>query len=192
MTLASLSPTAWILIAVGIVLLLWIVRTWNRFVRLENRTNEAFSGMDVQLKRRADLVPNLVEVVKGYAAHESDTLEAVVRARAGAGDATTLEARATKEGALAGKMRKLFLLVEQYPELRADSNFRGLHEDLVEIEEGIQYARRYYNGAVRDLNTAVQSFPANLIAGVAGKKARAFFELDDAGDASVPPIDWDA
>ena len=168
--------------------LLWAVVTFNAFIRLGNKVNEAFSGVDVQLKRRHDLVPNLVRVVKGYAEHEKDTLEAVVEARDQAAAAEQIPDRATRETALAGSLGRLFALVEQYPDLKADKNFRQLQTDLVSVEDDLQYARRYYNGTVRDFNTRIQRIPANLLAGCIGRKERDFFQLEDDAERDAPAV----
>ncbi|MHC5010957.1 MAG: LemA family protein, partial [Planctomycetota bacterium] len=175
----------------GAVILLWLVWTFNGFVRLGNKVKEAFSGVDVQLKRRSDLVPNLVRVVKGYAAHERETLEEVVQARGAADAAEDLTDRARRENGLSRSLDKLFALVERYPELKADKNFRKLHHDLVEIEDHLQYARRYYNGTVRDYNTKTQQFPANVLAGILALKSREFFEIDSASERDAPTIHFD-
>src|SRR5262245_38955642 len=139
-------------IAVGLVLL-WAIVTFNGLVRHGNRVREAFSGVDVQLKRRHDLVPNLVTIVRAYATHERQTLEEVTQARGEAAAAASMPDRERSEAGLAASLGKLLALVEQYPNLKADGNFRKLQADLVEIEDHLQYARRYYNGTVRDLNT---------------------------------------
>lgn len=182
--------TGW-LIAAGAIVLLWVVLTFNDFVRLGNKVNEAFSGVDVQLKRRHDLVPNLVRVVKGYATHEKDTLEAVVEARNGAAAAEKIPDRAERESALAGSLGKLFALAEQYPDLKADKNFRQLQSDLVEIEDALQYARRYYNGTVRDFNTRIQRIPANILAGLFGRRERDFFQIEDDAERDAPAVSLD-
>lgn len=183
------SPAAW-LVPIGLVLFVWIVWAWNALVRAANKVQEAFSGVDVQLKRRHDLVPNLVRTVKAYAAHEQEALEAVVDARGAAERASDLGERAARETTLAASMGKLFALVEAYPELKADANFRKLHHELVEIEDALQYARRYYNGAVRDFNNRVESVPSNIVASMAGRKVEPYFQLDDAGESAVPQIDF--
>ena len=177
--------------ASGALLLAWLAWTFNRLVRLRNRTGEAFSGMDVQLKRRHDLVPNLVETVKGYARHEQQTLEEVVAARRAAEAAAALPDRAAREEALGASVRRILLLAEAYPDLKADRSFRSLQTDLAAIEEALQYARRYYNGTVRDYNTAQQRFPTLLVARLLGHRPRTFFELDDAAERSVPRLDLD-
>jgi LemA protein len=162
--------------------------TFNAFIRLRNRMREAFSGVDVQLRRRHDLVPNLVKVVQGYARHERRTLEQVVEARGAAADAGSMGDRERSENGLSRSLDRLMLLVEAYPDLQADESFRRLHHDLVEIEEHIQYARRYYNGAVRDFNNRIQQFPANLLAPMFGMRAGRFFELASAAEREVPKV----
>ena len=176
------------LIAGGALVLLWVIVTFNAFVRLGNRVREAYSGIDVQLKRRHDLVPNLVRVVKGYAQHEQETLEEVVRLRDAAASAEALPAREQTETGLARSLTRLFALVERYPDLRADKNFRKLQEDLVELEDHLQYARRYYNGAVRDHNTRIQRIPDNLLAALVGRREQPFFQLDSAAEGAVPTV----
>ena len=174
----------WPWIAAAGVLLLGAVWIFNSCVRLRNRAREAFSGVDVQLKRRHDLVPNIVKTVQAYAEHEQETLEAVVRERGRAAMAQTMPAREETETGLKRSLDRLLVLVEQYPELKADASFRRLHEDLVEIEDHLQYARRYYNGAVRDYNNRIEQFPANLVAGLWSFEPLEFFQAeDDARDA---------
>ncbi len=180
------------LLAGGGLLVVWIAWTFNRLVRHGNKVRESFSGVDVQLKRRHDLVPNLVRVVKAYASHERETLEGVIEARDAAQAANGLEDRAARESGLARSLGTLFALVEAYPELKADTNFRRLHADLVEIEDDLQYARRYYNGTVRDLNNVVESFPSNIVAGLLGRGSAEFFQLEDARERAVPAIDFAA
>jgi LemA protein len=164
------------------VVALAVISIYNGLVRLNVQVDNAWSDIDVQLKRRHDLIPNVVETVKGYAAHERQTLEAVVNARnravsvQGAGPAE----RGQAEGALTTALRGLFALAESYPQLRATENFTQLQATLGQIEDAVQNARRYYNAVVRDLNTRVQQFPSNLVAGVFGFKNREFFEIPDA------------
>ena len=194
MMLALATPTLVILVVLGVLLLLGVA-FFNRLIRLRNKVDEAFAGIDVQLKRRHDLVPNLVEVVKAYARHEQETLEEVVQARTAArttDEGGTVEERAQSENGLSRSLGKLIALVERYPELKADGNFRKLQHDLVEIENDLQYARRYYNATVRDLNTQAEQFPASLIAGLAGIEGRAFFEIDDPTTRLAPRVDLDA
>jgi LemA protein len=173
----------------AVVITLWVVWTFNRLTRLRQLTDNAWADIDVQLKRRHDLIPNVVETVKGYAAHERQTLEAVINARnravsvQGAGPAE----RGQAEGALAGALRGLFALAESYPQLRAAENFGQLQTTLAQIEEAVQNARRYYNAVVRDLNTRIQQFPSNIIAGMFGFKTREFFEVPDA-EKAVPQV----
>jgi LemA protein len=170
--------TLWIVLAVGVVLGILLVSLYNRLVKLRVTAQNAWSDIDVQLKRRADLVPNLVETVKGYAAHERETLDAVTAARtravaaSGAGPAERAEA----EAALGTALRGLTVAVEAYPELQASGGFRDLQAQLAETEDHISNSRRYYNAVVRDLNTAVQTFPSNLLAGPLGFREREFFE----------------
>jgi LemA protein len=172
-----------------VVIALAVISIYNGLVRLNVQTNNAWADIDVQLKRRSDLVPNVVETVKGYASHERQTLEAVINARnravavQGAGPAE----RAQAEGALTGALRGLFALAESYPQLRAAENFGQLQSTLSQIEEAVQNARRYYNAVVRDLNTRVQQFPSNIVAGMFGFKNREFFEIPDA-DRAVPQV----
>jgi LemA protein len=164
---------------------------FNRLVRTRQMANEAWSGIDVQLKRRSDLVPNLVDTVKGYAAHERSVLEEVtaLRGAARALPSDDVAARAQAEGALSAALGRLFALSENYPDLKASANFLGLQQQLSDLENDIQMARRYYNGAVRNLNVLVQSFPSNLIAGVFGFAQRDYFELSDATEGAVPQVD---
>jgi len=180
----------WIVIAVAAAVVVYAIVVFNRLVRTRQMANEAWSGIDVQLKRRSDLVPNLVETVKGYAAHERGVLDEVTQLRGAAravpqGD---VAARAQAEGALSGAIGKLFALSENYPDLKASANFLGLQQQLSDLENELQMARRYYNGTVRNLNVLVQSFPSNIIAGVAGFSARDFFELDDASERNAPQV----
>jgi len=159
-------------------------------VRTRQVANEAWSGIDVQLKRRSELVPNLVETVKGYAAHERGVLDEVTQLRGAAravpeGD---VAARAQAEGALSGALGRLFALSENYPDLKANANFLALQQQLSDLENELQMARRYYNGTVRNLNVLVQSFPSNLIAGALGFSVRDFFELSDAGERNAPQV----
>ena len=180
----------WIILAVVAVAVVYAIVAFNSLVRTRQIANEAWSGIDVQLKRRAELVPNLVETVKGYAGHERGVLDDVTRLR-GAARAVPEEdvaARAQAEGALSGALGRLFALSENYPDLKASANFLGLQQQLADLENELQMARRYYNGAVRNLNVLVQSFPSNLIAAAFGFSPRDFFELDDAGERNAPQV----
>jgi LemA protein len=169
-----------LLIAVGI----WV---FNRLVRNRNQVNEAWAGIDVQLQKRHELVPNLVATVKGYVAHESGVLEDVTRVRSTRGAEVPQLAR--EETALSRSLGRLFALAEDYPDLKASEGFQQLHGSLVEIEDHLQYARRYYNGAVRDNNNLVESFPSNLVARVFGFGQAEFFEIELASQRDVPDVD---
>ena len=171
-------------------LVAFAVMAYNRLVALGQRSEEAWSDVDVQLKRRTDLVPNLVESVKGYADHERGTFEDVVRARGAAVSAVTPEARGRAEGQLTDALRHLFAVAESYPDLKASENFQALQQSLGQIESDIQSARRYYNAVVRDLNTAVDSFPSNQIALFFRFVKRAYFELDRPEDRQVPRVSF--
>ena len=180
----------WIILAVVAAALAYAIVTFNRLVRARQMANEAWSGVDVQLKRRSDLVPNLVESVKGYAAHERGVLEQITQLRGAAralpGD--DVAGRAQAEGALSVALGKLLAVAENYPDLKASTNFLQLQQQLSDLENELQMARRYYNGAVRNLNVLVESFPSNLVAGVAGFAPREYFEAPD-GDRAVPQVD---
>lgn len=176
-----------VIVAVGlaIVVLVWVVVTYNRLVGLRNRLREAWSGIDVQLQRRADLVPNLVETVRGYQVHEASTLQEVTEARAAIVAAEGPRESGRADDRLEGALRSLFAVAEGYPELRASDNFLALQRELTALEEEIAFARRYHNALVEDLNTAIQRFPALLIAGPLGFEAAEFFKAD-AEDRAVP------
>jgi LemA protein len=180
--------TEWIIGAVVAVIVLFTVMTFNRLIRQRNMVREGWSGIDVQLRRRTDLVPNLVEAVKGYAAHERGLFEEVAAKRATSIAADNVGGQAAAERALQGSLGRLFAVAEKYPELKADKNFLELQQQLAEIEDQLQMARRYYNGTVRDLNIAIQSFPNNIVAGLLRFHAEPFFELDDRSQAAAPSI----
>jgi LemA protein len=179
-----------IFLAAAALLVGFAVVAYNRLVGLTQRSQEAWSDVDVQLKRRTDLVPNLVETVKGYATHERATFDAVTRARSEAATATTPESRARAENQLTQALRQLFAVAEAYPELRASENFQSLQASLGEIEESVQNARRYYNAVVRDLNTTVDSFPSNVVAGFFRFAKRGYFELERPEDRQVPRVSF--
>jgi len=170
----------WIIIAVVILLaiVLWVI--YNSLVTLRIRVDEAWSDITVQLKRRLDLIPNLIETVKGYAKHESGVFTAVTEARANALNAQGVKETAAAENQFEGALKSLFAVAEAYPDLKASQNFSELQQELVDTEDKIQASRRFYNGGVRDLNTKIQTFPSNMVAGMFGFKNREFFELDDA------------
>jgi LemA protein len=157
-------------------------------VRLRKRADSAWSDIDVQLKRRWDLVPALIETVKGYSRHEVSTLESVVSARKEAQRAESPAARGSTEATLTGAVHSIFALVEAYPDLKASESYQELHRSLVEIENNVQYARRYYNAVVRDLNTLLATFPPNVIAGLFGFREREFFELEDRSERQAPRV----
>ena len=177
-----------IIVAVAAVIGLFFWVTYNGLVRLNVRVQEAWSDITVQLKRRADLIPNLVESVKGYAAHEKQVFQDVTEARANVLNATAQGPAATAkaENQFEGALKSLFAVSEAYPELRASENFQQLQNELVDTEDKIQASRRFYNGGVRDLNTRIQQFPANLIAGMLGFKNREFFEVEDMARVEKP------
>jgi LemA protein len=179
-----------VVIAALVLIGLFLVVTYNRLVTLKQRVKEAWSDIDVQLKRRHDLIPNLVETVKGYAAHERQTLENVIRARQQAVDVRGLspEQRAQAENMLTQALRQLFALAEQYPQLRAVESFTQLQEQLAATEDKIAFARRFYNGNVRDYNTALLTFPTNLLAGTFGFSSAQYFEIQDAAERAVPQV----
>ena len=179
-----------VLLALAAAILLWAILIYNSLVRMRNMVQEAWSGIDVQLKRRTDLIPNLVSTVKGYAAHEKGTLEEVIRLRGLAQNAQGVGETAQAQGLLGAALGKLFALAESYPDLKANANFAQLQASLGEIEEQIQLARRYYNGAVRNLNIAVESFPSNLIAGRFGFEKAEFFELESPAERAVPKVEF--
>lgn len=168
----------------------WLVILYNGLVQLRESAEAAWADIDVQLKRRYDLIPNLVETVKGYAKHERETLESVIEARNRAMSAQGPAAKAEAEGQLAGALKSLFALSEAYPQLQAASGFRDLQDSLSEVETKLSQARRYYNAVVRDLNTRVQSFPTVFIARSFGFQQREFFEIDES-ERAVPKVSFD-
>ncbi len=171
----------------GSVLLIAAIWIYNRLVRNRNLVSEAWAGIDVQLQKRFELVPNLVQTVKGYTAHEAGVFEEVAGIRSSS--ETRVKVRAEHESTLSRSLGRLFLLAEDYPDLKASEGFQQLHSSLVEIEDHIQFARRYYNGAVRNNNNMVESFPANILAGIFGFVLAEFFEIELASHRSVPDVD---
>lgn len=180
-----MTPTYIILIILAVIVL-WAIVAYNGFITLVNRTKEAWADIDVQLKRRYDLIPNLIETVKGYAAHESSVFENVTKARAQAMQAGTPAEHAASEDMLTGALKSLFAVSEAYPDLKANQNFLSLQAELSDTENKIQAARRFYNGNVRDLNTAIESFPGNIIAKMFSFAKQEFFELDS--EAAREPV----
>lgn len=176
----------WIILIVVVAVVLWAIAVFNGLVVLKNRAKEAWADIDVQLKRRYDLIPNLVETVKGYATHERQLFEKVTQARASAMGATGLKDKAEAENALSGTLKSLFAVAENYPDLKASTNFLELQRELTDTEDKIQAARRFYNTNVRDLNIKIEVFPANLIAGPLGFKAMELFQT--ANEAEREPV----
>ncbi|TNE57756.1 MAG: LemA family protein [Alphaproteobacteria bacterium] len=175
------------LVIVGLIAL-WVVSTYNALVKNRNLVKEGWSGIETQLKRRANLIPNLVETVKGYATHEKATLEEVTAMRTRAMGSESIAERSVAEGALTQALGRLFAVAEAYPDLKANENFQSLQQDLSEIEDQIQMARRYYNATVRDNNVKIESFPSNLIAKQFKFAAADYFEIEDDGDRAVPEV----
>ncbi len=165
------------ILAVVVLLVLWLIVIYNRLITFRNRTKEAWADIDVQLKRRYDLIPNLVETVKGYATHERELFEKVTQARAAAMGARTVKERGEAENALTSALKTLFAVSENYPQLRAAENFLELQRELTDTEDKIQAARRFYNGNVRDFNTMIESFPSNTVAAIFQFKQAEFFEI---------------
>ena len=178
------------LIVIGVVVLLVIfgVAQYNRLIRLNITVDEAFAQIEVQLKRRADLIPNLVETVKGYATHEQSTFDAVVAARAKSTSASTVADVAAADGALTNALRGLLAVAEAYPDLKASANFLSLQEELSTTENKVSFARQFYNDTVRSLNTAVKTVPTNFFAGFAKISAREFYEVENPADRNVPNV----
>ena len=174
-----MGTAGWIVLGIIVLVGLWLVMTYNGLVSLRQRCRQAFSDIDVQLKQRHDLIPNLVETVKGYAAHEKGTLEAVIKARNAAVTAQGPAAQAAAEGMLQGALRQIFALAEAYPDLKANQNFQQLQAELTDIENKLAAARRFFNNAVQEYNTGIQNFPAVLIAGMFGFREHAFFDLGE-------------
>jgi LemA protein len=172
-----MSTTTWIVLGVIALLVIWVIILYNGLVAMRQRVNQAFADVDVQLKQRHDLVPNLVETVKGYASHERGTLEAVVQARNAAMTAQGPAQMAQAENMLSGALRQLFALSEAYPDLKANQNFQQLQTELADLENKIAAARRFFNNAVQEYNTGIQQFPAVLLAGPTGFTQKEFFDL---------------
>jgi len=184
-----MSTTTIILIVLAVIVL-WVIASFNRLISLTNRAKEAWSDIQVQLKRRYDLIPNLVETVKGYATHESAAFENVTKARAAAMGATSATESAQAENMLSSTLKSLFAVSEAYPELKANENFLQLQKELGDTEDKIQASRRFYNNTVMTLNTALQSFPANLVASSFGFKQMDLFELANATEAEPVKVQF--
>lgn len=180
--------TSYIIIAVVAVLVLWLIGAFNSLVRARNRVKEAWSDINVQLRRRHDLIPNLVETVKGYATHEQGVLESVIKARTQAVTAGSMEQKEQAENMLTGALKNLFALSEAYPTLRANENFAKLQDELSDTENKVQAARRFYNSNVMDYNTKIEQFPTNTIAGMFNFKQEELFQLDSPAEAKLPEV----
>ncbi len=179
------------IVVLGILLALFAIGIYNRLVRIRQHMRDSWSGVDVELKRRYDLIPNLVETVKGYASHESETLEKVIQARnVAAANHGTPESQAKDESMLVGALRQLAVVVEQYPDLKANTNFQALQGELTETEDRIASARRLYNGNVREMNTAVEVFPSSIVAGMFGFQRAEYFEIEDAAMREAPKVSF--
>lgn len=178
-----------IILIIAALIVLWVIFAYNGFVRLINRAKEAWADIDVQLKRRYDLIPNLVNTVKAYATHEAKVLEEVTRARNAAMNAGTLADRGQAENMLTGALKSLFAVSEAYPDLKANQNFAKLQDELADTENKIQAARRFYNTNVRDLNIKMDSFPSNIIAGMFNFSKMEFFELAEGDTAARNPVE---
>ncbi|MFQ5785591.1 MAG: LemA family protein [Alphaproteobacteria bacterium] len=177
-----------ILLALAGLLLVWGIAIFNRLVRQKNLVKEGWSGIDVQLKRRANLIPNLIETVKGYIGHERTLLEEVTALRSRSMAAASPGERGPLEGALTGLLGRLFAVAEAYPELKADRTFLELQSEIAETEDQVQLARRYYNGATRDFNITIESFPSNVVAGLFHFTQAEYFEIGEAADRAVPKV----
>lgn len=175
-----------ILIGVAVLVFIWLIAVYNSLIKLRNRTDEAWSDIDVQLKRRYNLIPNLVESVKGYAKHERELFEKVTKARTAAMGAQTVEEHGKAENMLSGALKSLFAVAESYPDLKANQNFLELQRELSDTENKIQAARRFYNGNVRDFNIKIEVFPNNLIAGMLNFTKKEFFEVEE--EAAREPV----
>ncbi|MFH1366943.1 MAG: LemA family protein [Patescibacteria group bacterium] len=180
----------YVLVGIIVVLIFWLIGVYNALIRLKNQTDEAWSDIDVQLKRRYDLIPNLIETVKGYATHEREVFENVTKARAQAMGAQNPEEKGKAENMLTGALKSLFAVAENYPQLRASENFAKLQDELSDTENKIQASRRFYNGNVRDFNTKIQVFPNNMIAARLGFKNREFFELEEEAAKQAPKVSF--
>jgi len=177
-----------IIFGILVVLVLWMIFIYNRLVTLRNRVKEAWSDIEVQLKRRYNLIPNLVETVKGYASHEKEVFEKVTQARTKAIGAQNLKEKAIAENMLSNTLKSLFAVAENYPQLRSSENFQKLQEELTDTEDKIQAARRFYNGNVRDFNIKIESFPSNIIAKIFNFKKVEFFEIKEEAEKDVPKL----
>jgi len=178
----------WIILAIVVLLVIYVVSCYNKLVSARNKVKDQWSQIDVQLKKRADLIPNLVETVKGYAKHENETLEEVINARNSLNTANTVEDEINANNQITGALNKLFALSEAYPDLKANENFLSLQTDLKDVEEKISYARQFYNDVVLKYNNTVEMFPSNIIAKIFNFKQSSFFEIADAKEKENPKV----
>jgi LemA protein len=186
----KMHPVFYPIIGILVVVFVWVIFSFNRFVKLRQRAKEAWADIDVQLKRRYDLIPNLLETVKGYAKHEKQVFDDVTRARASAATAKTVDEHAKAENALSSTLKSLFAVAENYPDLKASNNFMALQQELADTENKIQASRRFYNRNVRDLNIRVESFPDNLIAKSFSFRKESLFELKDEAAREAPKVSF--
>lgn len=186
-----MSTTGWIILAVAVLVIFFAISIYNGLIGLKNKVDEAWADIETQLKRRYDLIPNLVETVKGYAGHEKSTLENVIKARNSAMSAGSFADKAQAENALSGTLKSLFALAENYPDLKANQNFLDLQQTLKDIEDHLQLSRRYYNATVRDFNTKLEVFPNNVFAGMFGFKRRDFFQTDSEEERKNVKVSFD-
>lgn len=182
--------TIYIVLAVVVILIFWFVGMYNGLVRLRNQVKNAWSQIDVQLKRRHDLIPNLVETAKGYMKHERETLEGITNARSHATQASGVANQAKAEGELSGALSRFMLVVENYPDLKANQNFLSLQEELSSTENKVSFARQFYNDQVQTFNTKIESVPTNIIAGMFNFKTAEFFEIETAAEREVPKVQF--
>jgi len=180
----------WIILAVVVVILLWIVGVFNGLITLRTRVEEAWADIEVQLKRRYDLIPNLVNTVQGYAAHEKGVFQAVTEARTKAMGATGIADKAAAENQLSGTLKSLFAVAENYPQLKANENFLDLQKNLTDTEDKIQYSRRFYNTNVRDFNISIQLFPRSIVAGILKFQKKDMFEITNAAERETPKVQF--
>lgn len=178
----------WIILGIVVLLAIYVISTYNKLVKNRNKVKDGWSQIDVQLKRRADLIPNLVETVKGYTSHESETLEAVINARNSFNTAGSIEEEMEANNQITGALNKLFALTEAYPDLKANENFLSLQTDLKEVEEKISYSRQFYNDTVLNYNNMIEMFPGNIIASIFKFKGSKFFEIENEKEKEVPKV----
>lgn len=182
----------WIILGIAVLLILWFIAVYNKLIGLKNRTDEALSDIDVQTKRRYDLIPNLVETVKGYAKHEKDVLENVTKARADAMSSKGMADQAQAENQITQALKTVFALAENYPQLKANENFAKLQDELTDTEDKIQASRRFYNANVRDFNIAIEVFPASVVANMFAYKRRELFETTNVAEKEPVKVDFDS